>query len=114
MKFHILLLLSVVAGCGSVAPTKEPVDVSVSLSTGGKPIDGVKFNFQPTGEGLPAVLDVKDGQIQAKVIPGKYTWFVSAGDAASSLKGIPTKYCEGSLERQFEIAGGESLKLDLN
>lgn len=102
-------------GCGvSVQQNPEPVDVTFKVTAGGKPVSDVKFNFQPTGDGLPAVVEVTNGGFTSKVTPGKYTWFISAGASEAAFAGIPAKYQEGSLDRQFEIAGGESMEIALD
>ena len=107
-----LLLLS---GCGvSVTPNPEPVDVSVTVTAGGKPVTDVKFNFQPIGDGLPAVVDLTDGKLQAKVTPGEYTWFVSPGKKENSFAAIPAVYHEGSLDRQLKVNGGDVIELKLD
>jgi len=112
----LILGMLMLTGCGgaSVTPNPDPVDVTVTLTAGGKPVNDVKFNFQPTDTGLPAVVDVKDGKVQTKVTPGKYTWFVSAGKTDAALKTIPAQYYEGALERQFEVNGGETIDLKLD
>lgn len=64
MKRLMTLLLATVAGCSQNVPVgtnPEPVNVSVSVTLAGAPVDGLKFNFQPIGDGLPAVLDIKNG-----------------------------------------------------
>jgi hypothetical protein len=112
----LILGILLLAGCGgaSVTPNPDPVDVTVTLTAGGKPVNDVKFNFQPTDAGLPAVVDVKDGKVQTNVTPGKYTWFVSAGKTETALNAIPAQYHAGALERQFEVSGGETLELALD
>ncbi len=109
------VLLALVVGCGgSVTPTSEPVDISGEVKASGKPVSGVKLNLQPTGDGLPAVIDVTDGKFTVKAIPGKYTYFISAGKDAAALKSIPQKYLEGSLDRQHDVASGTVLTLSLD
>ena len=118
MQLQNLFLLCVFAVCGcggvSVSPNPEPVDVTFNVTAGGKPVSDVKFNFQPTGDGLPAVVDVKDGSFQWKVTPGKYTWFISPGSKEAAFAAVPAQYHEGALDRQFEISGGESMEFKLD
>jgi hypothetical protein len=116
MRVLVPLFALVIAGCGgvSVTPTPEAVDVSVSVTSGGKPVDDVKFNFQPTDGGLPAVVEVTAGKFTSKVTPGKYTWFISSGKSENSLAAIPAQYFEGSLERQLEIPSGDSIEVKLD
>lgn len=115
MRLLSCVLLTLVVGCGaSVTPTSLPVDISGEIKASGKPVSGVKLNLQPTGDGLPAVIDVKDGKFTAQVIPGKYTYFISAGKDAAALKKIKEKYQSGSADRQYDVASGTQLTLSLD
>ena len=116
MRILVPIGLCVLAGCGgvSVTPNGDPVDVSVTVTVGGKAVNDIRFNFQPTGDGLPAVVDVTGGKFQGKVTPGNYTWFISPGKSESSFAAIPVLYHEGALERQFEITGGDSIEINLD
>jgi hypothetical protein len=109
------VLLTLAVGCGaSVTPTSQPVDISGEVKASGKPVSGVKLNLQPTGDGLPAVIDVQDGKFTAQVIPGKYTYFISAGKDAAALKKINEKYQSGSADRQYDVGSGTQLTLALD
>ncbi len=116
MKFRIVLLLNIcfAAGCGDVSIDQHsaPVDVKVTVTRAGKPVDKVNFNFQPTGAGLPAVVPIVNGTFQSPVTPGKYTWYLSAGASAKDFQAIPAGFQQGSMDRQFEVAA-DTTSLDL-
>ncbi len=115
MRVLVLTWVLLLAGCGvTVTPNPDPVDVTVSVTSGGKPVSGIKFNFQPIEGGLPAVVEITDGKSQSKVTPGKYTWFVSAGKDEALLAAIPEQYHEGAMERQIEVKGGETHEIELD
>ncbi len=117
MRLCTLAIVMVLCGCGGIDPgtNPEPVDVTLSVSVAGKPANDLKFNFQPTGVGaLPAVVDISNGKVQAKVTPGKYTYFVSAGKSPASFNAVPKAYHEGSLERQIEVKAGEAIEIRLD
>ena len=86
----------------------------ISVTAGGKPVSGMKFNFQPTESGLPAVAEITDGKCQTKVTPGKYTWYVSAGKDEALLSTVPEEYLEGAMERQIEVKGGDAIEVSLD
>lgn len=114
-RYSMLLLLCVL-GCGGVdvSPNPEPVSVTVNVSMGGSPVDGLKFNFQPIEGGLPAVVDIKKGTLTSQVTPGTYTWYVSGSEQDLTSKKIPANYLEGSMERKVTIAGGETVEAKLD
>jgi len=117
MRVWTLMLLAVVLGCGSVDPgtNPDPIDVTLNVTIAGKPADDLKFNFQPTGPGaLPAVVDVVKGKVQAKVNPGKYTYFISAGKSPASFNAVPKPFHQGSMDRQIEVKPGETIEITLN
>jgi len=112
--FFVLLGL---CGCGGVNPgvNPDPIDVIVNVTVAGKPADDLKFNFQPTGPGaLPAVFDIVEGIATAKVTPGKYTYFVTAGEDPENFDSVPTAYHQGSMERQLEVKPGEMIEIKLD
>ena len=116
MRFGTLCILVVLCGCGGVDPGKnpDPVDVTLNVTVAGEPANDVKFNFQPTGAGaLPAVVDVMNGTAQAKVTPGKYTYFITAGESPEGLEAVPIAFHEGSLARQIEVKAGDKIEVKL-
>ena len=105
-----LLLMLLLTGCGvSVEANQDPVDITGKLTMGGKPVDAVNINFQPTDKGLPAVIEVTKGSFAAKVTPGKYTYYLTAGKSPKSIEAIPRHYQEGSMARQFDITDSTAL-----
>lgn len=112
--FAICVLL--LAGCGSTDPGTNPAPqlTLLEVTMGGQPVNDVKFNFQPVGSGLPAVVEIKNGKGEFEVTPGEYTYFISAGKSDATLKKVPEKYLTGALDRKFEVKGGESLQFTLD
>lgn len=115
----LLFLTSVTLGCGgvSVTPNPAPVAISGSVTLGGKPISDICINFQPTVDGLPAVVTVKDGKLEAEITPGTYTYFVTKASTPTgekSLARIPAGYLQGSMDRQFDVNEGGPLEFSMN
>lgn len=110
------LFVLVLAGCGSTDPGTNPAPqlTLLEITMGGQPVNDVKFNFQPVGSGLPAVVEIKNGKGEFEVTPGEYTYFMSAGKSDATLKKIPEKYLTGALDRKFEVKGGEALEFKLD
>jgi len=114
MRILSVALMLTCVGCGSaVVPTADRIDLTGELTQDGKPVTGVKLNLQPTGNGLPAVIDVVDGAFNAEVVPGTYTYYVSPGKKAEDFKAIPESFQSGSMERQFDVADGTTLELTI-
>ncbi|MFM7166902.1 MAG: hypothetical protein ACKO3T_16820 [Planctomycetaceae bacterium] len=112
-----LLLVAAVAGCSQNIPVgtnPEPVNVTINVTLGGAPVDGLKFNFQPVGDGLPAIIDIKNGAASGPVTPGNYTWYVSGSEKDLTDKKIPEQYREGSMDRKVDIKGGETIEAKLD
>lgn len=115
----LLILLSAAVGCGGVTatPFSEPVSVTGNVQMAGKPATDIAINFQPTGDGLPAVVQVKDGKFEAQVTPGKYTWYVSKASSKTgdkSLSKVPATFQQGSMDREFEVTGPGPLDFVIN
>jgi len=115
----LLILLSAAVGCGGVTatPFSEPVSVTGNVQMAGKPATDIAINFQPTGDGLPAVVEVKDGKFEAQVTPGKYTWYVSKASSKTgdkSLSKVPATFQQGSMDREFEVTGPGPLDFVIN
>jgi hypothetical protein len=110
MKHLRTLLLLTLAGCNQNLPVgtnPEPVNVSVNVTVAGAPVDGLKFNFQPIGDGLPAVLDIKNGS-------ASYTWYISGSEKDLADRKIPEQYHEGAMDRKVDIKGGETIDAKLD
>lgn len=116
MKVLLSLLVLFVVGCGGVdvSPNLEPVSVTVNVTMGGSPVDGLKFNFQPIEGGLPAVVEIKKGTFSSQVTPGTYTWFISGSESDLASKKIPANYLEGSMERKITVKGGDTIEAKLD
>ena len=115
MKKVALLALVLVVGC-KMTPGKnsDPVEISGKVTLpGGRVVNDVTLNLQPTGDGAQATLPVKDGNFKGTVTPGKYTYFLSEGKNPAAFEAIPGKYKAGSMDRQVEIASGTTLNLTL-
>ena len=115
----LLILLAAAVGCGGITPTtfSEPVSVTGNVQMAGKPATDIAINFQPTGDGLPAVVQVKDGKFEAQITPGKYTWFVSKASSKTgekTLSKVPAAFQQGSMDRQFEVTAAGPIEFVIN
>ena len=111
------LLLLCVTGCSqniSVGTNPEPVNITINVTQGGAPVDGLKFNFQPVGDGLPAVLDIKAGAASGPVTPGSYTWFISGSEKDLADKKIADQFREGSMDRKVDVSAGATIEAKLD
>jgi hypothetical protein len=109
-SFCCFMLLGAIVGCGgvSVTPTAARVAVTGNVTLAGQPLTDVDLNLQPTGDGLPAVVKVKDGKFEAELVPGKYTYFLSQASGPAGAKAIakvPVTFLQGSADREVEFAG---------
>ena len=116
LQSTLLCLPLAILGCGGIDPGKneDPVEVTGSVTLNGKPVDGAVMNFQATGAGAQAIVPIKAGKYKAVVIPGKYTYYVTEGKKAAALKGVSKDWQEGSMDRQVEISGPQTLDVKLN
>ncbi len=116
-KYCTLLGLVFLVGCGgvNVVPKADPVEMSFTITAGGKPVNDVSLTLLSVGEqGGQAQGSVAQGKLKLSVIPGTYTYFVAEGKTPAAFKAIPTKYHAGALDRTFDVkeAGSIELKLD--
>jgi hypothetical protein len=121
-----LLVLSLLlpVGCGDGMTTKsDPVDFSVKVTSGGKPVSGINLGLSPVDAGMPAGVVLTDGTGKGRAIPGKYMYFAALGDAkdpqqvkaaTTVLESIPKKYHEGDPERLITISSGANLEVQLD
>lgn len=109
------LALACLAGCSSnPGKNPEPVEITGRVTLpGGKAVDDVTFNLQPTGPGGQAALPVTNGEFKGTVMPGRYTYYLSEGKRAASLQAVPQKYRTGSMDRQITVAAGAKLEVSL-
>ena len=58
----LLILFTAAVGCGGVdaTPFSDPVSVTGHVQMAGKPATDIAINFQPTGDRLPAIVEIKD------------------------------------------------------
>ena len=100
-------------GCGGIEVGKvsDPVEISGQITMEGEPLSGVRLNLQPTGDGMPVGMDVAEGKFEGDAVPGKYTYFLSAGKDAAAFKKVPEEYHSGSMDREVEVAAGTTLDL---
>jgi hypothetical protein len=116
--------LALIVGCGDgVTLRPEPTEFAVKVTSGGKPVSGINLGLSPADEGLPAGVVLKDGSGQGRAIPGRYMYFVAAGDvkgpqqtkaATAILQTIPKKYHEGDPNRLITVSNGASIDLQLD
>jgi len=114
-------------GCGGTTPDTfaDPIDVTGKVTApSGKSVKDMVLNFQPVGDGLPVPVPLKgDGAFAAKVIPGKYTFYVTAKAGRTTdevlrnedvwIKSVPEKYRAGDKDRVIKIEPGQALDLKL-
>lgn len=107
MKFFRLLyvLVFLVVGCGITPPQKsEPIDVTGKVTMGGKVVKSATLHFQPMeSTASEAVFNLKNGEFKGKLVPGKYTYYLSSNSPAVE-KTIPEKYRSGSMERHIQVS----------
>ena len=117
MKRLITFLTLALVGCSGNIPVgtnPDPVTITANVSMAGSPVDGLKLNFQVIGDGLPAVMDIKNGTASGPVTPGNYTWFVSGSEKDLEDKKIPAEYREGSMDRKVDVSGSATLDIKLD
>ena len=117
VKYCTLLGLVFLVGCGGVKVVPKPdfVDVTFSVTAGGKPVNDVTMTLLSVGEvGGQVQGPVAQGKLKLSVIPGTYTYFVAEGKNPAAFNAIPAKYHAGAMDRTFEVkeAGSIELKLD--
>ena len=100
-------------GCGgvNVGQVADPVGITGQITMEDLPLSGVRLNLQPTGDGMPTGMDVTGGKFEGDVVPGKYTYFLSAGKDAAAFKKVPEEYHSGAMDREIEVAAGATLDL---
>ena len=116
MRKLIPLLVFVVAGCTTnPGQNPDPVEVTGTITLGGKKVTHVNLNLQPIGKtGGQAIMAVTNGEFKGSAIPGKYTYFIAEGKNPAAFTAIPEKYYSGSLDREIEVKAGTPLMLTLD
>jgi hypothetical protein len=115
-KLFPLFALVFMVGCGQVNPSKnpDPVDITGSVTMGGKPVDGVVLNLQPTKGGAMATMTIQQGKVKGAVMPGKYTYFISESKNPAIFAKIPKQYYTGADDRQIDVSAGTTLTIALD
>lgn len=122
LGFALGLLFSV--GCGDgMTRNPDPIEFSVKVTSGGKPVSGVNLGLNPTGVGLPAGVVLTDGAGQGRAIAGQYMYFVAIGDykdptklkeAAAVIESIPEKYRQADPSRVVTVSSGGTVEVKLD
>jgi len=115
MRKTLPLLALFLIGC-SIDPGKnaDPVEISGHVTLKGNPVNDVTFNLQPTSKGAQAMFVLKNGEFKGKVVPGRYTYFISEGAKPASYQAIPEKFRSGAMDRQIDIGDGSKLDIKLD
>ncbi len=115
MRSLVMLGLVGLVGCGTpVAQVDQPVDITVKVTMGGKPLDGVTMTLQPMVDGAQAALPVEKGELKGTVVPGVYTYYIDSGKSEAALAKIPDSFRMGSKERKLEILAPGSYEVQIN
>jgi len=108
----VLLSLASLAGCAYNAPLmSESVDVTGKVTSAGAPVGDLVVTFQPLESGhMTPVTVASDGSFQAKMVPGKYAYFVSTGSGTEGMAGskLPPKFFEPDLGRFISVTPDQS------
>lgn len=113
LRLLLLLVLGCVSiGCQSKVPLMStPVDVVGKLTKAGKPVGNVTLTLQPLETGHMVPMKVGgDGTFKGNIIPGKYTYFLSANEdgGESALQGLDATLKEASMQRTVTVQEGQS------
>jgi hypothetical protein len=117
VKYCTLLGLVFLVGCGGVKVVPKPdfVDVTFSVTAGGKPVNDVTMTLLSVGEvGGQVQGPVAQGKLKLSVIPGTYTYFVAEGKNPAAFNAIPAKDHAGSMDRTFDVKEAGSIELNLD
>ncbi len=114
LRIVLVLLGFAFSGCAyNVPPMGDPVSVSGKVTSGGAPVSGVVLMFQPLENGHPAPCKLgADGAFEARLVPGKYAYFVQKDADGAALAKVNAKYQEADLGRTVTVKAGQT-SLDL-
>ena len=116
--YRVLFLTTAVffAGCGgaSVVTNPAPVEVTFNVKRSGAPVTDLTFNLQPIAEGGQALGPIENGVAKLSVMPGTYTYYVTAGKAEAAFNAIPEAYRGGARDRKLEISSGSTIDIALD
>lgn len=120
LAFGLLLC----AGCGNGVTTRsEPVEFTVNVTSGGKPVSGINLGLSPMDAGLPSGVTLKGGTGQGRAVPGKYMYFAAFGDAkdkdavklaTEQLQAIPEQFHKPDEARSITISSGATIEVKLD
>ena len=118
----LMLLLSLIVGCGSAAtPMAASTTIKGKLESSGKPVGGVLLTLQPLGEGHPVPMEVAaDGSFTGDVVPGNYVYYVGKSAAKSTknpdqaIKQVNEKFHQADMSRKVTVKSGEDIKIGLD
>lgn len=112
----VLFVSGLCIGCGgpSVTTNPTPVEVTFQVKRGGRPVDDVNLNLQPTVSGTEASGEVNDGVASLTVTPGTYTYFVSQGKSSRAYDDIPEPFRSGAMDRTLVIERATSVEIALD
>jgi hypothetical protein len=113
------MLIAGLAGCGSEVQLKRtPVNMSGSVSQGGRTLGGMVMVFQPLGDGHVREFSIcKDGTFSGEMVSGEYAYYVARPPvfaAAQALRKLPPKYYEADLARTVSVEPGTQLAIALD
>lgn len=117
MTVLVSLAMSSLTGCGGPTITKptEPVQVTLKVTSGGKPVNNVTVTLQPiVSGGRQADIPISNGEGSSTVTPGTYTYFVEKGKSEADLGKIPAAFRQGAMDRKIEITQAGTQELQLN
>jgi hypothetical protein len=114
LRIVLVLLAFAVSGCAyNVPPMGDPVSVSGKVTSGGAPVSGVVLMLQPLEDGHPAPCKLgAEGTFEAKLVPGKYAYFVQKDADDAALAKVNAKYHAADLGRTVAVKAGQT-SLDL-
>jgi hypothetical protein len=113
-RIVLVLLALTVSGCAyNVPPMGDAVSVSGKVTSGGAPVSGVVLMLQPLEDGHPAPCKLgAEGTFEAKLVPGKYAYFVQKDADDAALAKVNAKYHAADLGRTVAVKAGQT-SLDL-
>jgi hypothetical protein len=102
-------------GCGpTIVPNPDPVEMTFNVKQGGKPLNDFTFNLQPIAEGAQSLGKIERGVAKLYVMPGTYTYYISAGTSEAALDSIPAAFHNGAMDRKLEINSGTTIDISID
>ncbi len=118
LKALIAFCLAIVSlsGCGPSQAEKigSEVNVSGTVTAGGKPVGNVVLKLQPLEQGYEKIIPLAaDGKFTVQTQPGKYAYYFVPKEGTKAVPASAASYAQASLERTVVVANGQSLDIDL-